>query len=223
MSLGELSGVTPEALRPEIDRLLRKFSLVDVRHKKIKQLSGGTQQKLGFVQALLHRPRLLVLDEPLSGLDPASRNLVKEVIREVRADGTTVIFSSHILSDVQDLADRIGVIQAGRMVTTGTVDELKAQFGAPAIVAVRFAKPPDDLEFTEPGPLFEHREHRRGTWHLRLRDPDELDDATQFVIERTLAGGGRIRSIAPFEPNLDDLYVRYIDRHGEGQGDHARA
>lgn len=217
-ALGELSGMTREAMVPEIDRLLTRFSLNDSRHKKVKQLSGGMQQKLGFVQAMMHRPKLLVLDEPLSGLDPASRNVVKDVIREVRAEGTTVIFSSHILSDVQDLADRIGVVRQGSMVVTGTVDELKQQFGAPMIVAVEFAVPPSDDSFLDASDRFVGREQVGTTWRVQLRGGQGFDAAVHHIIEQTLASGGRIRSIHPFDPDLDELYVRYVDAHGEGQG-----
>ncbi|MGH1343848.1 MAG: ATP-binding cassette domain-containing protein [Nannocystales bacterium] len=217
-ALGELSGMTREAIAPELDRLLTRFSLNDSRHKKVKQLSGGMQQKLGFVQAMLHRPKLLVLDEPLSGLDPASRNVVKDVIREVRAEGTTVIFSSHILSDVEDVADRIGVVRQGSMVATGTLDELKRQFGAPMIVAVEFSEPPDDDAFLDTPELFVGRERTGKAWRVRLREGQGLDAAVHHIVEGALAAGGRIRSIGPFDPDLDELYVRYVDAHGEGHG-----
>ena len=217
-SLGELSGLDRAALAPEIDRWLERFSLSDSRRKKVKQLSGGMQQKLGFVQALLHKPKLLVLDEPLSGLDPASRNVVKAVIREVRAEGTTVIFSSHILSDVQDLADRIGVVQRGAMVVTGTLDELKQQFGAPVVMALELANPPADLSYLDAPEHFTNRVQVGEQWRLQLRDRDGFDAAVHHVIERTLAADGRIRSIAPFDPDLDALYVQYVDPHGEGYG-----
>ncbi len=215
-ALGELSGMTREAIAPELDRLLTRFSLNDARRKKVRQLSGGMQQKLGFVQAMLHRPKLLVLDEPLSGLDPASRNVVKDVIREVRAEGTTVIFSSHILSDVEDLADRIGVVRHGSMVATGTLDELKRQFGAPTIVAVEFATQPSDDSFLDASEMFAGREQVGATWHVELRDGQGFDAGVHHIIERTLASGGRIRGIHPLDPDLDELYVRYVDSHGEG-------
>jgi len=218
-ALGELSGMTREAMVPEIDRLLTRFSLGDSRHKKVKQLSGGMQQKLGFVQAMLHRPKLLVLDEPLSGLDPASRNVVKDVIREVRAEGTTVIFSSHILSDVEDLADRIGVVRQGSMMVTGTLEELKQQFGAPMIVSVEFAVPPSDDSFLDASDLFIGREQVGTTWRVQIRDVGGFDAGVHHIITHTLAGGGRIRSIHPFDPDLDELYVRYVDARGEGHGD----
>ncbi|MBV1857314.1 MAG: ABC transporter ATP-binding protein [Nannocystaceae bacterium] len=218
-ALGELSGMTREAISPELDRLLTRFSLNDSRHKKVKQLSGGMRQKLGFVQAMLHRPKLLVLDEPLSSLDPASRNVVKEVIREVRAEGTTVIFSSHILSDVEDLADRIGVVRKGSMVATGTLDELKRQFGAPMVVAVEFAAPPSDDSFLDNAEMFVGREQVGKTWRVQLRDGQGFDAGVHHIIEGTLAAGGRIRGIHPLDPDLDELYVRYVDPHGEGHED----
>jgi ABC-2 type transport system ATP-binding protein len=165
-SLGELSGVPDDARRARIPRLLERFDLLDARYKKVKELSGGMTQKLGLIQALLHEPRLLVLDEPLEGLDPPSRNLLKEVIRERRRAGTTVLFSSHILSDVEDVADRIGILHRGKLATSGSIRELVVDFGLPTEIEVAFATPPSSTAF-----LAEHgtvSERKPDVWSIRL-------------------------------------------------------
>ena len=99
-TFGRLSGLTAKQVESRIPEVLDLVSLSDVRHKKISQLSGGMTQKVGLAQALLHEPKLLILDEPLGGLDPLSRHQFKEVILELGKRGTTILFSSHILSDV---------------------------------------------------------------------------------------------------------------------------
>ncbi len=111
-----------------IAEALDTLALSDVRDKKISQLSGGTVQKVGLAQALLHDPRLLVLDEPLAGLDPASRHQLKQIIGKLGKDKTTIFFSSHILSDVQDVATRIGILSRGQIRQIGTLDELRDDF-----------------------------------------------------------------------------------------------
>src|SRR4030066_1566210 len=98
-TFGRLSGLTAKQVESRILEVLHLFSLSAVRHKKISQLSGGMTQKVGLAQALLHEPKLLVLDEPLGGLDPLSRHQFKEVALELGKRGTTILFSSHILSD----------------------------------------------------------------------------------------------------------------------------
>jgi ABC-2 type transport system ATP-binding protein len=209
-SLGELSGVSDEDRRARIPRLLERFDLLGSRFKKVKELSGGMTQKLGLIQALLHEPRLLVLDEPLEGLDPPSRNLLKEVIRERRRAGTTVLFSSHILSDVEDVADRIGILHRGKLATSGSIRELVTGFGLPTDIAVSFAKRPSSIDFL--AALGTASERKPDEWRIRLAEGTDPDAVVHTIIERTFAGDGRIRKVGIAEPNLDDLFAQYIER-----------
>ncbi|GEM_PF-29263 len=209
-SLGELSGVPDEDRRTRIPRLLERFDLLDARYKKVKELSGGMTQKLGLIQALLHEPRLLVLDEPLEGLDPPSRNLLKEVIRERRRAGTTVLFSSHILSDVEDVADRIGILHRGKLATSGSIRELVGGFGLPTDIDVSFATAPSSTAFL--ADLGTASERKPDEWRIRLADGVDPDSVVHTIIERTLASGGRIRKVGVAEPNLDDVFAQYIKR-----------
>ena len=126
-TFGKLSRLkNPEELESRIDHVLALFDLTAVRNKKIVKLSGGMIQKLGLAQALLHKPKVLILDEPLSGLDPSSRYKVKATLRDLAKSGTTIFFSSHILSDVQDVATKIALINKGRLLKVGTLEELKS-------------------------------------------------------------------------------------------------
>jgi len=212
-SLGELSGVPDEQRAKRIPALLERFKLEGARYKKVKELSGGMTQKLGLIQALLHEPRLLVLDEPLEGLDPPSRNLLKEILRERQHAGTTVLFSSHILSDVDDVADRIGILNRGQLATSGSIRELVADFGLPLEIELELATPPADTGFL--AALGTATERRPGEWRIRLADGTAPDPVIHAVIERTLAGGGKLRKVGLVEPDLDDLFAQYIERgHG---------
>jgi ABC-2 type transport system ATP-binding protein len=209
-SLGELSGVTSDVRAKRIPALLERFGLLAERTKKVKELSGGMTQKLGLIQALLHEPRLLVLDEPLEGLDPPSRNLLKTIIRERRAAGTTVLFSSHILSDVEDVADRVGILNRGKLAISGSLRDLVVDFGLPRELELEFATAPADTRWL--GELGAATETTAGAWRIRLADTAEPDAVVHTAIERTLAGGGRIRKIGPHEPDLDDLFTAYLAR-----------
>jgi ABC-type multidrug transport system ATPase subunit len=171
-------------------------------------------QKLGLAQALLHKPKLLVLDEPVAGLDPMSRIQVKSILTSLRDRGATVIFSSHILSDVQDVADRICIINAGRIAKIGTIDELKRHFAAA-----------DDIEIT--------LSRDAGTWRdlaslpgvrgitpaapgiilLHVQPGADVDAVSHEVLTRLISGGNRVRSFHPLVPSLDQLYLKYV---GEG-------
>jgi len=116
------------------------------RTRKVKNLSKGNKQKVGIVQAFMHRPALLVLDEPTSGLDPLMQQVFLNLVTEAKAAGQTVFMSSHILSEVQEVADRVAIIKDGRLVTVGTVESLQRQ--AVSQVEIRFGESFRTEEFT---------------------------------------------------------------------------
>ncbi|MFI1720543.1 ABC transporter ATP-binding protein [Streptomyces sp. NPDC020489] len=116
------------------------------RTRKVKNLSKGNKQKVGIVQAFMHRPALLVLDEPTSGLDPLMQQVFLNLVTEAKAAGQTVFMSSHILSEVQEVADRVAIIKDGRLVTEGTVESLQRQ--AVSQVEIHFGEPVRTDDFT---------------------------------------------------------------------------
>jgi ABC-2 type transport system ATP-binding protein len=212
MTLGRLSDVSISDLKARIPGLLERFNLGAVRHKKIKHLSGGMKQKVGFVQALLHRPKLLVLDEPLSGLDPESRIRLKEQILALKQEGTTVIFSSHILGDVQDVADRMGIIQGGRILKTGNMQDLQAHFGVAKELQVAYSSTPQELGFLAQFPFVSHVVAKDGNvWSLQLGAEADVDQLVHQVIVASLEQGAQIRRIGEIAPSLDDLYKRFTE------------
>ncbi|HET9620583.1 MAG TPA: hypothetical protein VFP84_04380, partial [Kofleriaceae bacterium] len=164
----------------------------------------------GLIQALLHEPQLLILDEPLEGLDPPSRALLKDVIRERQRAGTTVLFSSHILSDVQHVADRVGILHDGMIATSGSLRELMAAFTWPLELEVELAVVPDDVAYL--AAAGDARARKPGAWRITLAPGGDVDAAVHAIVERTLAAGGRLRKIGLVEPELDDLFAGYLQR-----------
>ncbi len=130
-------GLRPAARRRRVADLLE---LVDLSHKRdidVVGLSRGMQQRLGLARTLVHDPRLLVLDEPASGLDPRARIDLREILLELARQGKTILISSHILSELGELCDRVGIIEAGRMLAQGTLDEIRAASRATTSVVAR--------------------------------------------------------------------------------------
>jgi ABC-2 type transport system ATP-binding protein len=116
---GRLSGMEARELNERIPRLLGRMNLAEATNRRVGGFSKGMKQRLGMANALIHDPQVLIFDEPMSGLDPLGRHLIKGIIAELRSQGKTIFFSSHILSDIEDLCDRIGIIHKGRLLYTG--------------------------------------------------------------------------------------------------------
>jgi len=211
-TFGKLSGLEERNVSSRISEVLDALSLSDVRNKKISQLSGGTVQKVGLAQALLHNPQLLILDEPLAGLDPTSRHQLKEIIKKLGKDKTTVFFSSHILSDVQDVATRIGIINQGRMMQIGTLDELRTRFPARNDVEIALSYERGDGRDLDPIKGVKGLERPyAGKLVVHLDDEADADEAIHNVIQALIKSGNRIRSVIPMFPTLDDVYLEYVE------------
>lgn len=210
-TFGKLSGLRENKIEQRIKEVLDLVDLSRDRHKRVSQLSGGMNQKVGLAQALLHDPKLLVLDEPLGGLDPASRYQVKQTIVELGKTGVTVFFSSHILSDVQDIATKIGILNRGRITQIGTLEELESRFSVANDVEIvlsydsgRWKKLESlngirGIEQPAPNKLVAH-----------LDDKIDVDDTIQDLIKQLMTLGCRIRSLNPVSPSLDEVYLKYV-------------
>jgi ABC-2 type transport system ATP-binding protein len=121
---GRLSGMIPAAIRSRSDELLAKLKLDQAAGRRISGYSKGMQQRTAIAAALIHNPELVVLDEPMSGLDPLGRKLIFDLIAELKQQGKTVFVSSHVLTDIERLCDRVGIIVQGRLCHQGKVSEL---------------------------------------------------------------------------------------------------
>ncbi len=125
--MGRLSGLTPRAARARADELLARFGLADAAARTAKTYSGGMRRRLDLAASLVSRPEVIFLDEPTTGLDPRSRQDLWELVRELRADGTTVLLTTQYLEEADRLADRVVVLADGRIAAEGTPTELKAR------------------------------------------------------------------------------------------------
>ncbi len=211
VTFGKLSGITGDHLESRIKAALELVGLSDVRHKKIIHFSGGMVQKLGLAQALLHEPQLLVLDEPLTGLDPASRYQVKQVLKDLAKAGTTILFSSHILSEVQDIATQIGIIGHGKILKVGTADELQNHFKVGDEVEVIVApgsKPVEHLEKVVAVESIVQASPERTL--LRLAGGINVDEALGRILHEIVAQGCHVRSFNLLKPSLEEIYLKYI-------------
>jgi ABC-2 type transport system ATP-binding protein len=211
-TFGRLSGYDPHKLPERIDEVLQIVGLHDVKNKKIVHLSGGMQQKLRLAQALLHKPTFLVLDEPMTGLDPSSRYQMKKVIRQLSQQDITIFLSSHILNDVQDIADRIAIINHGKILNIGTPQELQSKFhvGHELEVILSETKPECDILQKLPQ-VSKVKQHGKLRFVLTLNPDLDLDSALQEILHLLVSNECVIRNFNLLQPSLEDVYLRYVE------------
>jgi ABC-2 type transport system ATP-binding protein len=191
--LGNLRGGVPRARVDELaDRLKLDLS------RKIKSLSRGNRQKLGVVQAFMHDPELLILDEPTTGLDPFLQQEFVSMVREVKAAGRTVFMSSHVMSEVQQTTDRVGIIRDGRLVTVERVEDLRER--AVRRVEINFEGPVPADEFA---PLSGVSEVTVEGSLLRCRLDGRADGLVKAAARHTVV------SLLSEEPDLEELFFTY--------------
>ncbi|MBQ2873262.1 MAG: ATP-binding cassette domain-containing protein [Bacilli bacterium] len=125
---GVLKSMTEEDIDKKLDHWLEKFGIKEYKHKKIKELSKGNQQKIQFISAIINEPKLLILDEPFSGLDPINVELFKEVILDLKKKGTSIIFSSHRMEHVELFCEKLVVLVKGKSVINGYLSDIKKEY-----------------------------------------------------------------------------------------------
>jgi ABC-2 type transport system ATP-binding protein len=198
---GRLSGLRGSALDDRVESVLGRVGLAVAIDRAVAKLSKGMLQRVGLAGALVHDPELLVLDEPMSGLDPVGRKEVRDLIVEEKHRGRTVFFSSHILSDVELLCDRVSILRRGEVVVAGELHELLSADGRRSEITIGGAS----AELRESlGPLAAHSR----TVGDRLVVEVEGDAALRSVVERALQSGARLESVTPKRETLEDLFVR---------------
>jgi ABC-2 type transport system ATP-binding protein len=218
-TFGRLSGLVGKDLEDGIEWALGLLEVQHLRDRRVTQLSGGEHQKVGMAQAILHRPALLVLDEPMVGLDPESRFRFKEVMQGLHREGTTILFSSHILSDVQDVATRIGIISYGRTIWNGTIPQLKEHFDFSndyQVILSRDSGRWRELEALDG--VLSLEETESGTLLVRFDRSKDIDEVSDRLLRGLLERDCRVRSFLPVSPTLEQLYVSFVKEGRPGGG-----
>ena len=196
--LARLKDQSARDIRPRIDDWLGRFAVKGTRKSRINDLSKGNQQKVQLICTLIHHPKLLILDEPFSGLDPVNADLLKQAILKARDDGAAIIFSSHDMENVSALCDQLVMLRKGDMVLNGTLAEVRNQFGKTELYvttdwsATRLATLPsvDRVDQRQPG-----------QYRLHLTDP-----AAGPAIFAELTQGHYIEEFSQQPPTLDEIF-----------------
>jgi ABC-2 type transport system ATP-binding protein len=198
-----LSGVASAALRGRVAELLAWVGLEGAADARLRTYSKGMLQRIGIAQALVHDPSVILLDEPMTGLDPLGRKEIRDLIRRLRAEGRTVLMNTHILSDVEMLCDRVAILVGGRIRYEGATEEiLTGEASETEVVLARLpAAAAEELEQRFGAPL-------RGSGdRLELRVPPK---AVGGLLEAALAAGAEVISLTPHRVSLEEIFLSAV-------------
>lgn len=205
--LARLKNKPAKEIRPQIDSWLEKFAVKGTKKDKIKSLSKGNQQKVQLICTLIHDPKLIILDEPFSGLDPVNSDLLKQAIIDARDNGASIIFSSHDMENVEEVCDSLVMLKDGQIVLNGTVGDVRDTFGKTRLFVTtdwtvdRLSELPHVVSVTQ-------REQKR-----YLLDLD--DENAGKEIFNTLTNGQYIEEFSQQPPTLNEIFRMKAGDHNE--------
>jgi ABC-2 type transport system ATP-binding protein len=199
--LAEIKGRRAADVRPLIDRWLERFELVEKRDAKVEELSKGNQQKVQLIGTLLHDPELIILDEPQSGLDPVNMVLVRNLLRELKDEGRTILLSTHMMGEAEKMADEIILIHRGKVVLDGPLEDVRGSFGRNTL-HVEFE---GDGAFLESLPEVKRAAVTNNGAEITLAEGSD----PQKILEASI-GRLRIRKFEVAAPSLEEIFIERV-------------
>jgi ABC-2 type transport system ATP-binding protein len=199
--LGELKSMKRSTAEKEMNYWLDRLGLMEWKKKKIEELSKGMQQKLQFIATIIHKPKLLILDEPFLGLDPLNASMIKEIIMEQKKAGTTIIFSTHQMESAEKLCDEIMLINKGQNILSGNIHQLKEGFGKRNI---HLKYDGDDKFLDENDKILKHDNFGN---YVEVQLVDNAD-AQEFLKE--ISQKVAVKKFEIVEPSLNDIFIESV-------------
>jgi ABC-2 type transport system ATP-binding protein len=198
---GRLQGLDGPSRAKEWNRLAELFDLGEIRGQRVRTFSKGMRQRLGFAVALVGDPPLLILDEPMSGLDPLGRRLFRDVILKLRDDKKTIFFSSHVLSDVEQICDRVGILVSGKLTVQGRLDQLlERRIQSVEVILNGVDKQTEEMLLRR---CSEVRRSEAGT-HFYVTSLEAANELVRAAMER----GAALVEFNPVRESLEDYFMR---------------
>ena len=203
--LATLKGLEESDARSRISEYLERFDLADSRRKKVKELSKGMQQKAQLINTLVHKPEVVIIDEPFTALDPVNTQMVKDLLREERDRGTTLVMCTHQMPQVEELADRIALINKGETVLYGGLAEIRRRYASDGVLIRALNELPSSL----PG-ITEIRPHNSSTL-LKF----SAEQTPQDVLHMLIANGVVLEQFEVALPTLDEIFIQVVNDEGK--------
>lgn len=198
-----LNGMDKKAAFIEIKKLLEEFKIPGYLNKKVKTLSKGNKQKIQLISAILHKPQIVILDEPFSGLDPVNIELFKSTVLDLKKSGATILFSSHRMEDVEEMCDRIVMLNKGNVVENNTVQGLINKYSREDVMNIVTSADITEL-IAESGLKLESRENM--SFDVQFNDRNKL----QHLYARILESGIELQGIRSRKTSLQEIFIKEL-------------
>jgi len=205
--LARLKGLNQKEAKAKLNYWLEKFEITDWWNKKVGELSKGMQQKVQFIACVVHDPKLMILDEPFSGLDPINTNLIKDEIHEMNQNGTSIIFSTHRMEQVEQICEEIALIHQGRIILEGNVKEIKDTYKDNTFEIEFDGSMPEELL----GDSFQILEDNEQSLIIKALEGHNSNELLKGLIDR----GVEIRSYREILPSLNEIFIKKVGESNE--------
>lgn len=205
--LATLKGLEESEAHARVGSFLERFDLASSRRKKVKELSKGMQQKAQLINTLVHDPEVVIIDEPFAALDPVNTQMVKDLLREKRNEGKTIIMCTHQMHQVEELADRIALIDQGETVLYGDLSEIRRQYASDGVLVRTI----NELPATLPG-VREIRDHNSSKL-LRFEPGKTAQDILSMLVEK----GILLEQFEVAMPTLDEIFIQVVSESKESR------
>jgi ABC-2 type transport system ATP-binding protein len=209
---GQMYGLSGKSLTNRVDEVLEQIGLTDKARNRVKTYSGGMKRRVNIGVGLLHKPRLLFMDEPTVGIDPQSRRSILETVKDLNRQGMTVLYTTHYMEEAEELSDRVGIIDHGELIAIGTQKELTQQVGETETLILHIGEndDPEALATALKG-LDDVLEAEPSDHAVSIITPD-AEEILASVVSKANERGIKIRSIDIREPNLEAVFLHLTGR-----------
>lgn len=203
MYLAQLKGLSSKVALQKIKEWFVRFEMQSWWNKKVEDLSKGMSQKLQFVTTVLHEPKLIILDEPFSGLDPVNSNLIKDEIYKLAQRGSTIIFSTHRMEQVEEICNHIILVNKGQKILDGSVKEVKHRFKE-NLFSIGFEKIPGTLNGNPPFEMVGTIDH---SYVVKIKEGHKPNEVLNYFLNQ----GTEVISFNEILPSLNDIFIRLVE------------
>jgi len=207
----ELKGKTGRDVQLKAEEYLERFELTDRKNSKLEDLSKGNQQKVQFITTILHDPEFIILDEPFSGLDPINTNLLKEIILELKERGKVIIFSTHLMDFAERMCDHIAMIDEGKIILHGNLEEIKKSFGQRNVTISHSG----DIAFLKSYPFIEKFESFGSVSSIRVKEPSQIQEILKLLVQKNVV-------VKKFDAEDISLHQIFVETAGRKAADKLR-